>query len=114
MVYSRKPLKTAGGPPRPEQDLGRAILRGRYLNVQKALGRFQDKNDTPALVPRSWELVKRRADGSEEILARGVSAFDVGADGEIFYTNGTGIFRLQDGAHERIGRTWLIEKLVLL
>lgn len=114
MIYSRKPLKTAGGPKLPEQDVGRAMLRGRFLNVQKALGRYQDKDETPALVPRSWELVQRRADSSETVLAKGVSAFDIGAEGEIFYTNGTGIFRLQDGKPERIGRTWLIEKLVLL
>lgn len=114
MVYSRKPLKTAGGPRLPEQDLSRALLRGRFLNVQKALDRYQGHDDAPALVPRDWELVKRGADGKETVLARGVSAFDVSADGAIVYSNGTGIFRLKDGTSERIGRSWMIEKLVLL
>lgn len=114
MMYSRKPLKTAGGPRRPGQDMSRAMLRGRFLQVQKALDRYQDKGETPALVPRDWELVKRRPDGTETVLARGVSAFDVSPDGDVFYSNGSGIFRWQAGGSERVARGWLIEKLVLL
>lgn len=116
MMYSRKPLKTAGGPRLPEQDVARAMLRGHMLNVQKALDRYQQGGETPALVPRSWQLVRRDRDGSETVIADRVSAFDVGAGGDIVYTNGTGIFRIAGPAAkaECMGRDWLVEKVIAL
>ena len=115
MIYSRKPLKTAGGPQRPEEDISRTLLRGRVLNVQKALERYRSADDAPSLVPKNWELVQRRPDGSETVVAQGVSAFDVNADGGLCYTNGTGIFTRAPGSEtERVGRDWLVEKVIAL
>ena len=115
LMYSRKPLKTAGGPPGKEEDVSKAMLRGRVLDVQKALRQFQSAKETPALVPRSWQLVKRSPEGVESLLAEGVSAFDLCENGDICYTNGTGIFRLgSQGGPERLARDWLVDRVIAL
>lgn len=115
MMYSRKPLKTAGGPARSEDDMGAIMLHGRMLAVKKELQQFA-ADGTPALVPRDWELIRQTRDGVVSVLSKGVVAFDLSPDGEVAYTNGTGIFAMAaDGSNRRqLGRAWLVERLCAL
>lgn len=112
LMYSRKPLKTAGGPARPEEDFANVMLQGRRLAVKKELEQFS-ADGTPALVPRDWELVRHSRDGMASVLSKGCSAFDLTEDGGLLYTNGTGIFAMAlDGSNRRqLGRAWLVERV---
>lgn len=95
MVYSRKPLTTAGGPEKEMDDIKKIVLRGRVVDAEKALreNKGRRKSDTPSLVPASWELVRRTPSGAEMVLAKHVVAFDMDANGRLIYTNGTTIFQ---------------------
>lgn len=116
MIYSRKPLRTAGGPPGDEKDVSKAMMKGRLLNVQRALRSFNTDKDAPPLVPKSWQLMARDGNGQESVIAERVSSFDVTESGVIVFSNGTGIFRIGSGqaAPERLGRNWLVDRVVVL
>lgn len=50
----------------------------------------------------SWELVKRNQQGQETVLATQVSAYDITADDEIVYSNGCGVFLLDDANEPKL------------
>ena len=113
LTYSRKPLTTAGGPKLEGADLRQLIVRGRMVDAARRLR--ETGNDDRALVPRSWELRRRSADGSEECLARSVLCFDLAPDDSIVYSNGTTIFRLNErGKPSRLLSASLVESVLVL
>lgn len=72
-------------------------------------------SDAPSLVPRSWQLVRQGTQGTPEILADGVLAYDLAQDGTILYTNGSGIYTLRpDGSRDRLLVGKLIESVAIL
>lgn len=98
LMYTRKPLTSASGPAM-QADLKNILLQGRRIDAQKALRSERPVQGVPSLVPNSWELVSRDRDGVERVLATNVASYDVGADGTIVYSNGRGVFILdQDGS----------------
>lgn len=98
LMYSRKPLTSAGGP-EVKADLKNIMLQGRRIDAEKALRTMRTVQGVPSLVPDSWELVRRDRGGNEQVLATNVSSYDVGADGSIVYTNGQGVFVIEpDGS----------------
>jgi hypothetical protein len=96
LVFSRKPLMTAGGPQQEGPDAQAMRLRGRYIDVRQALRKAGRDADTAGLVPSNWELVKRTPGGDEKILARQVAGFNFGADGQIMFTHGRAIYNLSE------------------
>ena len=109
--YAGKPLTTAGGP-KKEADAHQMMVWG---NLMEATAQEEGDDDTPAVVPSSWTLVRLHPDGRSESLARGVLAFDTGADGTVVYTNGRGVYRLgPGGSKERIASGTGIEQVVVL
>ena len=52
----------------------------------------------PSLVPRTWELVRRNAQGQETVLATNVASYDLLPDGAVIYSNGRAVFMLAGGA----------------
>jgi hypothetical protein len=118
MMYSRQPLTRAGGPPQMElneEDQKTLFLRGRRINAEKALRENRSKNELPALVPASWQLLKIDANGAETVLAKHVVAFDVDGDGNIVYTNGSGIYKVTGaGQKELITKDKLINNVCIL
>ena len=61
------------------------------------------------------DLLRQRDGAKEEILARGVLAYDITADGTIAYSNGSAIFVISpEGKKERIVSERMIEQVVLL
>lgn len=98
MMYSRKPLTSATGPAM-QADIKNIMLQGRRIDAEKALRSARAVQGVPSLVPESWVLVCRDQGGAERVLATNVASFDIGADGVIIYSNGRGVFVLdQDGA----------------
>ncbi len=91
--YSGKPLMTAAGPKREGPDEKWMMLMGNVIDIEQArLESLQAGDETPALVPQDWELVRQPTDGEPEVVANAVLAFDLCPDGSLLYTNGRAIF----------------------
>jgi hypothetical protein len=96
LMYSRKPLTGAAGP-KVQADIKHIILKGRHIDAEKALRQENAINGVVSLVPHSWELVRRTAQGQETVLATNVASYDLLADGSIIYSNGRAMFMLGHG-----------------
>ncbi len=113
LTYSRKPLTTAGGPKLEGADLRELIVRGRRVEAARHLRETRDADR--ALVPRTWELRRRKPDGTEECLAKSVLCFDLAPDDSVVYSNGTTIFRLSaDGKSSRVVTASLVESILVI
>lgn len=111
MAFARKPLITSGAPSdtKPPTTM---MLWGRMIDAEKMLKKGRGDGST-ALVPRDWELVRRDDSGNETVIANGVAAFDLGADGRLVYSNGSVIFELQNGTPTELCRGRLISQISL-
>jgi hypothetical protein len=96
IMFARKPLMTAGGPPNEGPDQRYVMLWGKMIDAEKVLKRGR-RAGGDALVPKDWQLIRRETTGAEHVLAQGVVAFDVAADGGLIYTNGSRVFQLDPG-----------------
>jgi hypothetical protein len=74
--------------------LGRLVDVGTEVERNR---RFGDA-DSPALVPRSWELIEQYPHREPKVIARGVVAFDVGQSGQIIYSNGSAVYGMSPGS----------------
>ena len=110
--YTGNTLTTTGNARQKHADLRKMMVWGNMLDADKAADRADD--GTPALVPKSWELIRRGKDSnSEEVVAKGVLCYDLYQDGSVLYSNGSGIYRVdQKGSTERLAKDALIEQVV--
>jgi hypothetical protein len=104
LMYTRKPLTSASGPA-VQADIKNILLQGRRIDAEKALRSARPVQGVPSLVPDSWELVSRDQQGVERVLARSVASYDVGPDGTIIYSNGRGVFVLDQDGSSRLALT---------
>lgn len=110
MLYAGKKLSTAGDSRTRHLDLKQMMLWGNMIQAQQAEG-----EDAADLVPASWQLIRRTATGTEEVLAKNVLAYDLDGNGDIVYSNGNAIFLLTAaGKRERILSAAMIEQVVFL
>ncbi len=100
MMFSRRPLLTAGGPKREGPNRRAMMLWGRYVEVDRKL-RYARPDADPPMVPSDWHLVRRAPDGAETTLAGSVIAFDLSPSGDVIYTNGSAIYTLTDAQPPR-------------
>ncbi|HEY2586723.1 MAG TPA: hypothetical protein VGI81_13245 [Tepidisphaeraceae bacterium] len=113
MMFARKPLLTAGGPPKEGPDARYLMLWGTMIDTEKALNRSR-KLGGSSLVPSSWALVRRDDRGAEETIATAVLAFDLCPNGLLF-TNGTTVsYRSPAGQVTQLTTGRLIERVVAL
>jgi hypothetical protein len=114
LIFTKKPLMTAGGPPREGPDQNLMMLYGRLIDARKIAQSNKGGTDQ-ALVPASWVLVRRSPDGAESILAKSALAFDLCRDESVIYTNGSRIYQVTAaGETHEIGRGKLIERVAAL
>jgi hypothetical protein len=115
LMFSRKPLMTAGGPPREGPDQRFMMLWGKVIDAEKILKRKGGKDDE-ALVPKTWELIRRDGDGTEAALAERVVAYDVASDGGIVYTDGVRVFARGAGetSWRELFRGRLVERVAVV
>lgn len=114
LMFSRKPLLTAGGPPKEPIQQREMMLWGKFIDADKVMKSARD-GQAPALVPPSWKLMRKTPDGQIHTLATGVLSFDLLRDGEVIYTNGSSVFRTKPGAEpEKICEGKMIEHVVAL
>lgn len=114
--YTGKPLTTAGGPKREGADIRQMMVWGNLIDAEEAAREAgNDPGEPPSVVPRTWELIARRGDGSISTLARGVVSFDTGDDGSIVYSTGTAIYRRSpSGDKEKLVEAMGIEQVIAL
>jgi hypothetical protein len=111
LMWSGKPLTTAGGPSREAPSPRYLMLWGKLIDAEKAARAA--KGEPAALVPKDWELVRRPADGAEEVMAQGVVSFDLCEDGSVVYTNGAAVYHIsRDGRRDEICRGKMIEHVI--
>jgi hypothetical protein len=114
VMFSGKPLLTAGGVKREGPSPRHLMLWGRLIDAEKA-ERRGGKGDGAGLAPKDWELVRRAPDGTEEVLAEGVVSYDLSPDGSVVFTNGNVVFhRSADGRKQRLCDGKLIEHVTVL
>jgi hypothetical protein len=97
MIFSRKPLITSQAPPIKDDEQERMMLLGRYIQLESKKLRESPKDEEASIVPSSWELRKCNPQNEEEVLAKGIVAYDLGMNGEIVYSNGRGLFFMDKG-----------------
>lgn len=96
VMFSGKPLKTAGTTPKREGPDPKAVfLYGRWVNMEKQM-REAAQDEIVSAVPQNWELVRQGTDGISRTLATGVMAYTVARDGKVFFSNGRGVYRLDE------------------
>jgi hypothetical protein len=112
MRYTGNTLTTTGNARQKHADIRKMMIWGNMLDADKVADRAHD--GTPALVPKSWELIRRRKNSTaEEVIAKGVLSYDLYSDGTVLYSNGSAIYRLDpNGSLERLTKDSLIEQVV--
>lgn len=95
LSFTGKPLMKVGEvKPSETQKMN---VWGDLIDLQKLP---KDKNrkeeDDPSLVPNSWQLICKKTDGTEIVVADSVLYYDLKNDGSIIYTNGNNIYSLKD------------------
>lgn len=116
MVFSKKPLTTASGPKVEGPDEKMLFLRGRVIDAQKALNENKDVDETPALVPKTWQLIRKRPNGEEQVLANSVLSFDLLEDSGVYYSNGVAVFKVdtESGNRTLVFKDKLVDTLVIM
>ncbi|HVI09447.1 MAG TPA: hypothetical protein VND65_14255 [Candidatus Binatia bacterium] len=111
--YTGNTLTTAGQARQKHADVRKMMVWSNLLEAdQSDPGK---DGETQPLVPKSWELMRCGAEAKEEVVAKGVLAFDLFSDGSVLYTDGTNIYSLdRKGAKECVAKDSLIEQVVAI
>jgi hypothetical protein len=111
MMYTGKPLARSGNAQQRYADTGRMMIWGNLIEARKSLlGNGEEAN---GLVPASWELCRKAADGNVEVLAKGVLAFDLENSSAVVYSNGAAIYRRDcNGKTSRIHKDSMIQQVI--
>lgn len=111
--YTGKPLMSTGTGQKVENKTIKAW--GEWITPDMMRDRRFGEPDAPALVPRTWQLVRQATQGIPEVLAEGVLGYDLAEDGTIVYTNGSAIYAIApDGQNTRLLVSNLIESVTIL
>ncbi len=106
-IFTGRKLTSAGGPKGNDMDMKQMMIWGNLVRAQSP-GRPEEEG--PDLVPKSWELHCRTANGETRTLAAGVLAYDTNTEGGVICTNGNAVFLLHpDGKKEHILNEHMIQ-----
>ena len=77
------------------------IIEGNIINAEK-LNKINSASDdsSSGIMPLSRVLVKRSPDGSEEVLRKGVLDFNLTDSGEVIFSNGKHIYKIDESGGE--------------
>jgi hypothetical protein len=87
IFFTKRPLKTSGGPDIREMDLTHRLLHNRVIDIQQTMR----KEGKKVAAPRDWRLIRLR-NGAEEELATNVVWYEVAKDGRVIHTDGFTIY----------------------
>ena len=100
MKYSGQTL-TNNGTRAKGKDEKQIFIDGNLIDAEKAL-KENSGEQNPGIIPKSFELC-RLSGGEIEVVMRGVIAFTFDPDGNVVYSNGNTIVRINtDGKEERL------------
>ncbi|HTY86534.1 MAG TPA: hypothetical protein VMB80_03640 [Candidatus Acidoferrum sp.] len=107
-IYTGRKLTSAGGPKGPGMNMKQMMIWGNLVRAQQSA----DQDEAVDLVPKSWQLHRRSPGGETKVLAGGVLAYDIDAEGRVVYTNGNAVFLLHpDGRREHLFSERMIEQV---
>jgi len=107
-MYTGRKL-TSGGAKGREMDMKQMMIWGNLVRSQRHASTDEENAD---LVPKSWELCRRHANGNTAVLAAGVLAYDVDENDRIVFTNGNAIFLLDaEGRKQKLLNESMIEQV---
>ncbi|MBP1561038.1 MAG: hypothetical protein J6C96_07335 [Oscillospiraceae bacterium] len=98
---------------RSQQDI---IIEGNIINAEKLDKINEASGDKLAgIMPQSRVLIKRTADGSEEIIKKGVLDYALADSGEVIISNGRHIIKIApNGSEEHITKAKLAMNIALM
>ena len=113
MIYTGKPLSKVGPGVQRYADEPRMVLWGNLVEAHKNfLGAGEDR---AGLVPSSWELCRKPANGQMEVLVKGVLSYDLQPDAGIVYSNGAVIYRrTREGQVKKLHSDAMIQQVIAL
>jgi hypothetical protein len=112
MTFTGRKLSGAGGAKAKPMDIKEMIIWGNRVSAESVIN---PDSEAPDLVPNTWQLMRQRPGYDAEAIAKGVLAYDLGANGNIVYSNGSAVFlRNAEGKIERIHKEPLIEQCVFI
>ena len=117
MLYGGQPLRSDGAQRAGQKSKQRSpktmFFEGNLIKVQQNLKENTRSGEAyPGILPRSRELLCRKADGTEEVLAKAVLDYCLTEEG-IVYSNGAHVLlRKPDGTEERLAKAELASKIV--
>jgi len=115
MRYTGEPLSTAGPNPlqAKKKDPKEIFINGNLINAEQAFKENTSKGEKfPGIAPRNWELMRREKDGSLTCLKKGVLDFDLTENGEIVFSNGKYLLRMnREGKEQVVEKTELINRV---
>lgn len=111
MRYTGRKLTTSADGARGKPvDLQQMLIFGNLVQAQRAA----EGEEPPDLVPSTWQLVCRRQ-GSDQVVARGVLAYDLAPDGTVVYSNGSALFSVPPaGGRRRLLNEAMIEQVTVV
>lgn len=92
------------------------IIEGNVINAEK-LDKINEANGEKhsGIMPMSRVLVRRSSDGSEEVLKKGVLDYNIDENGNIIFSNGRHIMRINaDGSETHIAKAYLAINLSII
>jgi hypothetical protein len=112
ILYGGKPLTPAGGAKGKPMDMKKMMIWGNIVSSQQVT---DAREESPGLVPRSWQLIRLKLGADPEVMAKGVLAFDLASDGSVLFTNGNTIQLLTpNGKTSLIARDEMVEQVAVL
>lgn len=118
MIFGGESLKTGGasanGAKAKQRSQKELIIEGNIINAEK-LDKINEANGDKlsGIMPQSRVLIKRTADGSEEILYKGVLDYVPEEGGSVVVSNGRHLLRIdRDGNVSHIAKAKLAENIL--
>jgi hypothetical protein len=104
IMHTGQPLTSGGDNPakqRDGNDLKTIIINGNIINADKAYKENCAKKEKfPGIAPHDWELVRLEFDGKLTTIKKGVVDFEITRGGEILYSNGRHLIKIDASQHE--------------
>ena len=116
--YSGEPLVKGKNNPNPAKNREMSerdrFIEDNLINVEKTLKENTLAGEKyPGIVPKSWELISIDADGSVEVIKRGVLNYTFDSNGGLVYSNGKYIIKVQPGGEEVVCEAEIAKSLCI-
>lgn len=112
MKYSGKTIRRGDV---KTQDEAKTYIDGNLINAEKELKANTAKGEkNPGIIPRSWELHRLSADGSDKVMKKGVVAYLYDDNsGDLLVSNGSCILKITpDGKEEKVSSCKNVTRIV--